>query len=205
MDLRRASPRFSKRPPLGPSPRGSGGRVRALGSRTPDAPRPFALSRRINVRWLCLRPPDQLEPYELDALRDILDGDERLALGYALLQRFRRVIARRMCATSMMVDGCRSQRSSSLCQPLAWDSGGSRRGRQRIDAALVNRASGRHRDRGQTPEEARLRPRLHSPPAPPRHQRRVTHPAGAHADWPNRRVHRMNCGRVHSALSKPST
>jgi hypothetical protein len=51
--------------------------------------------KRVNVRWLCLRPPDQLEQYELDALRDILEGDERLALGYALLQRFRRVIARR--------------------------------------------------------------------------------------------------------------
>jgi transposase len=51
--------------------------------------------KRVNVRWLCLRPPDQLEQYELDALRDILEGDERLALGYALLQRFRRAIARR--------------------------------------------------------------------------------------------------------------
>src|SRR5579859_5353217 len=51
--------------------------------------------KRVNVRWLCLRPPDQLEPYELDALRVILEGDERLALGYALLQRFRRVIASR--------------------------------------------------------------------------------------------------------------
>ena len=51
--------------------------------------------KRVNVRWLCLRPPDQLKKYELAALQDILDGDERLALGYALLQRFRRVIARR--------------------------------------------------------------------------------------------------------------
>jgi len=51
--------------------------------------------KRVNVRWLCLRPPHQLEPYELDALRDILEGDERLALGYDLLQRFRRLIARR--------------------------------------------------------------------------------------------------------------
>jgi len=51
--------------------------------------------RRVNVRWLCLRPPDQLEPYERDALQDILDDDERLASGYDLLQRFRRLIARR--------------------------------------------------------------------------------------------------------------
>jgi transposase len=51
--------------------------------------------KRVNVRWLCLRPPAQLEPYELNALHDILAGDERLALGHELLQRFRRVIARR--------------------------------------------------------------------------------------------------------------
>jgi transposase len=51
--------------------------------------------KRVNVRWLCLRPPAQLEPYERDALTEILDGDDRLATGYALLQRFRRLIARR--------------------------------------------------------------------------------------------------------------
>jgi transposase len=51
--------------------------------------------KRVNVRWLCLRPPAQLEPYELNALHDILEGDERLALGHELLQRFRRVITRR--------------------------------------------------------------------------------------------------------------
>ena len=48
--------------------------------------------KRVNVRWLCLRPPDQLEPHECDALQDILNEDERLATGYELLQRFRRLI-----------------------------------------------------------------------------------------------------------------
>jgi transposase len=47
------------------------------------------------MRWLCLRPPTQLEPYELNALHDILEGDARLALGHELLQRSRHVIARR--------------------------------------------------------------------------------------------------------------
>jgi transposase len=47
------------------------------------------------VRWLCLRPPEQLEQHERDALEDILDDDERLAHGYGLLQRFRRLMARR--------------------------------------------------------------------------------------------------------------
>ncbi len=51
--------------------------------------------KRVNVRWLCLRPPDQLEQYESDALLDILEEDARLATGYDLLQRFRRLIARR--------------------------------------------------------------------------------------------------------------
>ena len=51
--------------------------------------------KRVNVRWLCLRPPDQLESHERDALHDILNDDERLAAGYELLQRFRRLIARR--------------------------------------------------------------------------------------------------------------
>jgi len=36
-----------------------------------------------------------LEPYECDALHDILNDAERLAAGYELLQRFRRLIARR--------------------------------------------------------------------------------------------------------------
>src|SRR5689334_1954797 len=51
--------------------------------------------KRVNVRWPCLRPPAQLEPYECDALHDILNDDERLAAGYELLQGFRRLIERR--------------------------------------------------------------------------------------------------------------
>ena len=58
------------------------------------------LIKRVNVRSLCLRPLAQLEPYELNALHDILEGDERLAVGHELLQRFRRVIARRSARTS---------------------------------------------------------------------------------------------------------
>ena len=45
--------------------------------------------KRVNLRWLCLRPPHQLQPHECDALHDILNDDERLAAGYELLQRFR--------------------------------------------------------------------------------------------------------------------
>jgi transposase len=51
--------------------------------------------KRVNVRWLCLRPPDQLDDDERTALDEILSDDERLNAGYELLQRFRRLIARR--------------------------------------------------------------------------------------------------------------
>jgi transposase len=51
--------------------------------------------KRFSLRWLCLRPPEQLDHDEQDALQLALEGDERLAVGYLLLQRFRRLIARR--------------------------------------------------------------------------------------------------------------
>ena len=51
--------------------------------------------RRFNVRWLCLRPPHQLDKHEREALQDVLDNDERLATGYLLLQRFRRLVVRK--------------------------------------------------------------------------------------------------------------
>jgi transposase len=51
--------------------------------------------KRVNLRWLCLRPPNQLQPHECDALQDLLNEDERLAAGYELLQRFRRLINQR--------------------------------------------------------------------------------------------------------------
>ena len=51
--------------------------------------------KRVNLRWLCLCQPQQLQPHECDALQDILNDDERLAAGYELLQRFCRLINRR--------------------------------------------------------------------------------------------------------------
>jgi transposase len=41
---------------------------------------------------LCLRPPDQLDEFERAALEDVLADDERIAAGYQLLQRFRRLV-----------------------------------------------------------------------------------------------------------------
>jgi transposase len=51
--------------------------------------------KRVNIRWLCLRPPDQLDHDECNALDEVLVDDERLNAGYQLLQRFRRLIVRR--------------------------------------------------------------------------------------------------------------
>jgi hypothetical protein len=45
--------------------------------------------KRYNTRWLCLRPPDQLEQDERVALDQLLAQDPEVARGYALLQRFR--------------------------------------------------------------------------------------------------------------------
>lgn len=56
--------------------------------------------RRFNVRWLCLRPPHQLDQHERKALNDVLETDERLATGYQLLQRFRRLVVRK-CARDL--------------------------------------------------------------------------------------------------------
>jgi transposase len=47
------------------------------------------------VRWLCLPPPQQLDQNEHEALQDALENDERLASGYQLLQRFRRLVVRK--------------------------------------------------------------------------------------------------------------
>lgn len=51
--------------------------------------------RRLSVRWLCLRPPEQWEPHETTALQQVLADDPDLAVGHALVQRFRTVIATR--------------------------------------------------------------------------------------------------------------
>ncbi len=50
--------------------------------------------RRVNVRWLCLRPPSQLDDEERAVLESVLADDDRIAAGYELLQRFRRLVVR---------------------------------------------------------------------------------------------------------------
>lgn len=48
--------------------------------------------RRFSVRWLCLRPPEQLDQLETQLLAQVLADDPILTEGYSLLQRFRRVL-----------------------------------------------------------------------------------------------------------------
>jgi transposase len=52
-------------------------------------------ARRFRVRWLCLRPLDQLDDEERAALDRLLAEDADLATGHGLLQRFRQVVAER--------------------------------------------------------------------------------------------------------------
>jgi transposase len=48
--------------------------------------------RHISVRWLCLRPPEQLDEVEHEVLARVLAEDTELATAYSLVQRFRRLI-----------------------------------------------------------------------------------------------------------------
>ncbi|MCL5962399.1 MAG: ISL3 family transposase [Chloroflexi bacterium] len=52
-------------------------------------------TRRLSMRWICLRPPEQLKPEEKTLLKKLLDQDAELALGHNLLQEFRRVVVER--------------------------------------------------------------------------------------------------------------
>lgn len=72
----------------------------ALKAWRPPRPPPEAARRvrRLSVRWLCLRPPDQLKPDEQVALQQVLTADRELATGYDLLQRFRQLLAARAVA-----------------------------------------------------------------------------------------------------------
>jgi hypothetical protein len=52
----------------------------------------FVRWKRVNLRWLCVRPPDQLDQEERSALDEVLLDDDRLDAGYQLLQWLRRLI-----------------------------------------------------------------------------------------------------------------
>lgn len=60
--------------------------------RTPRPAKSAAKKRRLNVRWLCLRPPEKLDADETKLLAQILAADPDLAQGHDLLQRFRQMV-----------------------------------------------------------------------------------------------------------------
>lgn len=53
------------------------------------------LTRRTTVRWICLRPLEQLKAEEREVLEKVLADDVELAKGHNLVQRFRSLVAER--------------------------------------------------------------------------------------------------------------
>jgi transposase len=86
------------------------------------------------LRWLCLRPPDQLKAEEQVALQQALSEDLELATGYMLLQRFRQLVAERdlPALAPWLADACASGLAAfvSFARGVELD-------RAAIDAALT--------------------------------------------------------------------
>jgi transposase len=106
--------------------------------RPPRPPRRSRGSRprrhQLSVRWLCLRPPDQLADYERQALDQLLTDDPELATGYRLLQRFRQLIATR---DQRALDGWLDDAEASSLPPFVSLAHGIRTDRAAVDAALT--------------------------------------------------------------------
>ena len=66
---------------------------------------------RMNTRWLCLRPPEQLDDEEREALRRVLADDPPLAAAHRLVQRFRQLVRDRDVAglESWLTDAANSE------------------------------------------------------------------------------------------------
>lgn len=90
--------------------------------------------RRLSVRWLCLRPPDQLEPHERQALEHLLDDDPELATAHDLLQRFRTLVATR---DHDALDSWLANAEASTLAPFVSLARGLRADRAAVDAGLT--------------------------------------------------------------------
>jgi transposase len=102
--------------------------------RPPPEERKRQKSRRFSVRWLCLRPPDQLKAEEQSALEQILEEDAELATGYRLLQRFRQLITERDVAA---LDSWLQDAQTSNLAPFVGLANGIAKDRAAVDAALT--------------------------------------------------------------------
>jgi len=100
--------------------------------RPPPRPRNMR-RRRLSLRWLCLRPPEQLDAGEQATLDQVLREDRELATGYALLQRFRALVGTqdREALDGWLTDALASELPSfmGLARGIAAD-------RAPVDAAL---------------------------------------------------------------------
>ena len=96
------------------------------------------LTQRLSMRWLCLRPPQRLNPQERSLLDRLLAQDIDLAAGHRLLQGFRQVIKDRDIAG--LDNWLQSARSSNLPTFVAL-ANGIDADRAAVDAALTMRWS----------------------------------------------------------------
>ncbi|MGH2976557.1 MAG: ISL3 family transposase [Gemmatimonadales bacterium] len=90
--------------------------------------------RRLSLRWLCLRPPDQLRPDEQAVLTQALAADADLARGYQLLQQCRAVIRTRELAA---LDAWLTAAQASELAPFVSLANGIEQDRAAVEAALT--------------------------------------------------------------------
>jgi transposase len=90
-------------------------------------------TKRLSVRWLCLRPPEGLDADERAALREVLDTDAAIAAGYGLLQDFRTLMAARDPA---LLDPWLTRARDSGLGPFASLAAGIRADRAAVESAL---------------------------------------------------------------------
>lgn len=106
--------------------------------RPPKPPRGSKARRRLrhrsfSVRWLCLRPPDQLDADEQAALATALAEDVDLAFGHRLLQDLRRLVADR---DLVALDRWLADAATSGLAPFVRLARGLRDDRAAVEAAL---------------------------------------------------------------------
>jgi len=92
------------------------------------------MTKRLSMRWICLRPPQQLNPTEKTLLDKLLAQDTDLALGHQLLQQFRKVVAERDVGA---LDNWLGQAKSSNLPTFVALANGITGDRAAVDAALT--------------------------------------------------------------------
>jgi transposase len=103
--------------------------------RPPRPPRGSQSKRRhLSVRWLCLRPPEQLKSDEQQALEQFFREEPDLAAAYDLLQRFRMLVATRDHAA---LDSWLTDAEASNLQPFGSLARGIRADHAAVDGALT--------------------------------------------------------------------